>query len=555
MPSPRKKLRFAIMCNGSHFPKWQADVIKKLLSHKNIQCRLLIINQDHSILDRLKRLKPNNFLWFIYSLYLTLISKANRSVDLTSLLAKVSHLPVHPITKGKYSQYFNSSDITKIKSYKLDFILRFGFGIIKGDILSSAKYGVWSFHHADEEKYRGGPPCFWEIYQNSLVTGSILQRLTPKLDAGIVLKKGYLKTNHSYIKNRDQMFFVSSDWPTQVCLDIFSHQANYLNHPPSTTKAPIYSYPTNLQLIRFLVLSVFKQLSSLIKALFWADHWNIGVIPQPIHTYISNPNPKLINWYPHLPKTRFLADPFALVDSQPNSKLHLFYEDFQFTKNKGCISYLAYQNHQFSKPKTILKQSFHLSYPYVFKHKHHFYMLPETFQTNQIILYKSTNFPLKWKPHQVLVNNFAGLDNTLLYHNKTWWLFSSNKHSHQNSQLYLFYSPSLSQPFTPHPQNPIKTNVSSARSAGTPFKHKAKLYRPSMNCSVKYGGGITINQILTLTKTDYQEISYKTIPHAHTISKANHFTLIDSHKPVFIFKNPYLIIYNLRKTLNKLLYP
>jgi len=76
-----------------------------------------------------------------------------------------------------------------------------------------------------------------------------------------------------------------------------------------------------------------------------------------------------------------------------------------------------------------------------------------------------------------------------------------------------------------------------------------------MNCSVKYGGGITINQILTLTKTDYQEISYKTIPHAHTISKANHFTLIDSHQPVFIFKNPYLIIYNLRKTLNKLLYP
>jgi len=549
------KLRFAIMCDSLQFPQWQANVIKKLLSHKNIQCRLLIINQGHSILDKIKRVRPKNFLWFIYSLYLALVSKANQSIDLTPLLSNIPKLPVHTRKKGKHSQYFYSSDIRKIKSHQLDFILRFSFNIIRGDILSSAKYGVWSFHHGDEQKYRGGPPCFWEIYQNSLITAGILQRLTPKLDAGIVLKKGYLKTNHSYIKNRDQMSFVSSDWPTKVCLDILNRQANYLHHPSSTTKAPIYSYPTNLQLIKFLILTTIKQISSLIKTLFWADHWNIGIIPQPIHAFITKPNPKLINWYPRLPQTRFLADPFALVDPQDKTKLHLFYEDFQFTKNKGCISYLAYQNGQFSSPQTIINQLFHLSYPYVFKHHHHYYLLPEASQTNQVVLYQATNFPLKWKKHQILLNNFAGVDNTLIYHHQTWWLFSSNKHSHENSQLYLFYSPNLSQPFTSHPQNPVKTDVRSAKSAGTIYKHKDKLYRPAMNCSEKYGGSITINQILALTKTHYQETKFKAIPYAHTISQVNHFTLIDDHQPIFIFKNPNLIIYNLKKSINKLLQP
>jgi len=249
------KLRFGIMCDSCHFPQWQADAIKKLLSHKNIQCRLLIINQNHSVLHKITKIRPNNFLWFIYSLYLTLVSKANRPVNLTSLLANLPQLPVQIIKKGKHSEYFHSSDIRKIKSHQLDFILRFSFNIIRGDILSSAKYGVWSFHHGDEQKYRGGPPCFWEIYQNNLTTAAILQRLTPKLDAGIVLKKGYLKTNYSYIKNRDQMFLVSSDWPAKVSIDILNKNASYLNHPPSTTKAPIYSYPTNLQLIKLLILT------------------------------------------------------------------------------------------------------------------------------------------------------------------------------------------------------------------------------------------------------------------------------------------------------------
>ena len=96
-------------------------------------------------------------------------------------------------------------DIDLIKSYKLDFIIRFGFGIIKGEILKIPKYGVWSFHHGDEKKIRGGPYCFWEIYNSEPTTGFLLQKLTNRLDGGVVLKKGFLKTQgYSFKKNISQ---------------------------------------------------------------------------------------------------------------------------------------------------------------------------------------------------------------------------------------------------------------------------------------------------------------------------------------------------------------
>ena len=73
-------------------------------------------------------------------------------------------------------------NIEEIKKYNLDFILKLSRGIIKGEILNTAEYGIWSFHHDDEMKYRGRPACFWEIYNNDPVTGAILQKLSNKLD-------------------------------------------------------------------------------------------------------------------------------------------------------------------------------------------------------------------------------------------------------------------------------------------------------------------------------------------------------------------------------------
>ncbi len=81
-------------------------------------------------------------------------------------------------------------------------MLRFGFGILKGDILNVSKLGIWSFHHADVDKFRGGPTAFWDIYYNHPLNGAILQKINNKLDQGSILKAGYLKSvDHSFKHN------------------------------------------------------------------------------------------------------------------------------------------------------------------------------------------------------------------------------------------------------------------------------------------------------------------------------------------------------------------
>jgi len=54
-------------------------------------------------------------------------------------------------------------------------------------------------------------------------------------------------------------------------------------------------------------------------------------------------------------------------------------------------------------------------------------------------------------------------------------------------------------------------DVKSARMAGQIIQMNGALYRPSQDCSVRYGYAININKIVTLSKTDFEEVKITTI--------------------------------------------
>ena len=89
----------------------------------------------------------------------------------------------------KYRDYFRDKDIDKISTYNIDVFIRFGFRILSGRVLKSAKYGIWSFHHGDNEYKRGGPAGFWEFYERQEKTGAVLQILSEDLDNGLIIGK------------------------------------------------------------------------------------------------------------------------------------------------------------------------------------------------------------------------------------------------------------------------------------------------------------------------------------------------------------------------------
>ena len=101
-------------------------------------------------------------------------------------------------------------DLENIKKLNLDLLIRAGSGILKGEILTVCPNGVVSFHHADNEVNRGGPPGFWEVYERNPRTGFIIQKLTNELDGGDVLYKGYIQTSWFYSLNLVRLYEVAN---------------------------------------------------------------------------------------------------------------------------------------------------------------------------------------------------------------------------------------------------------------------------------------------------------------------------------------------------------
>jgi hypothetical protein len=243
------------MCDSTRLETWHARIVEALLGLDGVELALVVLNAAP---DQTKngmnfmRLRPRTLLYRVYRTYLFRPQALQRR-DTDRLLAGVPTLTCKVMKVGRHSQHFQLHDVSTIRNYDLDFILRFGFNIIRGEILQAARLGIWSFHHDDEQKYRGGPPCFWEIYNRDPVTGVILQRLTSRLDAGIVLRKDFFATDfHSYPKSFDRAVLGSVGWPAAVCTDILNGNAAYIDGHPSDTRAHIYHDPDNAEMFRFM---------------------------------------------------------------------------------------------------------------------------------------------------------------------------------------------------------------------------------------------------------------------------------------------------------------
>jgi hypothetical protein len=90
------------------------------------------------------------------------VPDALRMEDLGDDLTNVPRIPCRAEAKGP-AQYIAQADLERIRATRPDVLLRFGFNILKGPILELPRHGVWSYHHGDEMKFRGGPPGLWEI--------------------------------------------------------------------------------------------------------------------------------------------------------------------------------------------------------------------------------------------------------------------------------------------------------------------------------------------------------------------------------------------------------
>lgn len=451
-------------------------------------------------------------------------------------------IEVSPLQK-KYSDYFPADTIGKIRSYQPDLLLRFGFRILRGEILKASRFGVLSLHHGDTNEYRGGPPAFWEVVNKAPLTAVTLQLLTEKLDAGIVLDKCFLRTDiNSFYRNQQKLYWAGMHMFRQSLGRIADqgadvHISKQRDLSFGDSKGRLYRNPGNIESITIAGKYKLRNAARIVRRLFMIDQWQIA------YTFghpgsLSEDLASLKRLTP--PKDRIWADPFVI---EKDDRYYLFIEEKLYSKEQAHISLFEFDNkgNLLNKhPEIILKEDHHLSYPFVFSHNNKYYMVPESAATREVVLYEAMDFPRQWKKKRVLLSGEKYYDATLHHHDDgRWYLFCSQKQDDRySSDAYLhIYSSNdlLHETFEPHPMNPIYQDVRIARPAGRIIKSKQGLIRPSQLCSPVYGYGINFNLINKLDRSDFREellqqqlpVPSKKITGTHSADKQNSFFVTD----------------------------
>ncbi|MFW9970749.1 MAG: hypothetical protein ACFFDF_11175 [Candidatus Odinarchaeota archaeon] len=547
----RRKIRFGLMCESPTLKAWEMECIKKTLDINDIELSLLIYPTKEIAEEKsnffIKLFDFGLYKKFLFQLYEKFLFRP-KSYSLVALSETFKEIPfMYCSTKKKnFFEYFLKNDINKIKSTNLDFILLLsGFQNIQGEILGTSRYGIWSYYQSDIERYRGNPPCFWEIYNHDNVTGAVLRKITSENEKSIVLKKGYFKTiNHSYVENFDNVHFESASFLHDACIDLMNIGVESLNKSILKTSSHKHSIPNNIEFIKFCLILFKNKIKKNLKNLFFIEQWNIGYINKSIEDLLETDEKLKINWLLAPSKIEFFADPFVI---EYENQYHIFFEHFNYIKNKANISSISLDiNQKIKKINLSLEKSEHLSYPFLLKLEGKIFMIPGEWQSNNITLYKLKDFPSVWNKAEVLINNVQGVDPTLFKHNDLWWLTCTNKNKGPNLRLLIFYSEHLYGPWHPHKKNPVKIDIRSARPAGQIFTWKGNLIRPSQDSSNTYGGRIALNTIKKLTPDEFiEEPIMFMVPQKrekynqgiHTINSVGNITIIDGKRYCFSLIN------------------
>lgn len=539
-------LRVGILCEGSTFQRWQVEAIRQVMAVPDVQVVVLVQHANGTAEEQAQgfvaRQRKRNWGTALYRLYrrMYFAPPAMEQVEASELLTGIPVLHCAPDLQGR-TEHLKSPDLARIAEYRPDVLLRFGFNILGGAILDLPTYGIWSFHHGDPARFRGGPPGVWEILKGQPVTGAVLQRLTPRLDGGRILRQGWFKTvDHSLEETVDTVLKHSACWPAQVLRQILSGDGEAAEGIEQASFGTLYRYPGNFTFLSFLWKLFNNKLRFHRHDLNMHEEWNIGVLYQPIAALLEDKPSLNIRWLPSPGVGSFRADPFGYMGD--DGQVNLLYEKFDHAEGFGDISRIRpKKDNVLKRSRSMLNTGMHLSYPYVVQRPDGVYVIPESASSGRVVLYRVSAANDGLETVRTLLEEPL-CDPTVFEHEGRWWMLGT-KAPLTNVALYAYHAERLEGPYVPHLLNPIKLDIASARPGGTPFHHEGVLWRPGQDSSLTYGGRIALNRVLELSPDRFREETVKHIgpfggsiwnKGMHTLSALGELTFIDGKRFVSV---------------------
>jgi hypothetical protein len=204
-------------------------------------------------------------------------------------------------------------------------------------------------------------------------------------------------------------------------------------------------------------------------------------------------------------RASYVADPFML---KVNRTWYMFFEVMNAGAGRGEIGLaISHDALRWRYERIVLREQFHLSYPYVFQWENDYYMIPESYQANAVRLYKAVEFPTRWSFVKTLLDGDAFVDPTIFCFKDHWWLFTDfSRPPFYAGILRLFHADHLEGPWVEHPKSPvIEDNPHIARPAGRVTIAGGRIIRYTQDCRPVYGTQVRAFEITELTSTSYQE--------------------------------------------------
>lgn len=402
-----------------------------------------------------------------------------------------------------------------LSNHHLDVILDFSGRLQANDVAGLTKRGLWQFSFG-QVNY----PIFYHPGQREVLnsTPHLESKLITVTAQGVpkILYQSYSPVDALYVnKTLNWCLWKCANYPIRALQNNLEASAPTLEKETKSSWSPLWSLGKHF----------FKRVNHSLSKRFYNEQWTLFYKKGDEVSFDFKSYTPL---FP--PKDRLWADPFILFR---NDRHYVFIEEsFLPPRKKGFISVMQMDEQgNFDTPQKIIEEDYHMSYPFLFEWEGDLYMMPESNQNRTIDIYKCTSFPYQWEFHKHVMTDIIAVDATLHFEETRCWLFVNVKSPEGASawdELHLFYADSpLADEWVPHPLNPIVSDVRSARPAGNIYQQDGKLYRPSQNCSVRYGYGLKVHEIQKLTPTDYKESEVVSVepnwdPKVKTVHTFNH---------------------------------
>lgn len=422
--------------------------------------------------------------------------------------------------------------LSRFKSMRLDLLLNLSLEDMPNSLRNVARFGVWSLRCNDVRVITDSEIGWLEILNDSPVMHCGIE--IEREESSLLYPGSVIATDHSSISLNQKSFFWRAAHMVPRALHVLhtKGEQEFFGRAKPVDASEKADVPSAAQLITLAQ-----------KQALHTDENNIRrpITHQPWALMAGKTvDGKKFDWdglsLKVPPRDVFWADPFPL---KKQDVTYLFFEEYVYKTQRGRISYAVLdENGGIGEPQVVLERPYYLSHPFIFEHRGEFYMIPETAQNRTIEVFRCVQFPDKWEYHKTLMPAVQAVDATLFQHTMRWWMFVNIAHEGGSTwdELHLFYADDpLSMDWSPHPMNPIVSDVRSARPAGRIFRRDGLLVRPSQDSSLGYGCALKFNIITKLNIYEYEEELLERIepPNedilaVHTYNSTDDFVVVDA---------------------------